>query len=77
MRVWKELGGFEIEGWEDEGTEVVLSVSAPTVSSLDDRPISKSLDLTSQTSLAKTETNSMTDATKGTNQPKSKLNYYS
>lgn len=75
--MWKELGGFEIEGWEDEGTEVVLSVSAPTVSSLDDRPISKSLDLTSQTSLAKTETNSMTDATKGTNQPKSKLNYYS
>ena len=77
MRVWKELGGFEIEGWEDEGTEVVLFVSAPTVSSLDDRPISKSLDLTSQTSLAKTETNSMTDATKGTNQPKSNLNYYS
>ena len=39
--------GREDEGTE-EGTKVVVFVSAPAVPALDDRPVSKSLDLTSE-----------------------------
>ena len=37
-----------MEGREDEGTEVVVSVSTLAVPVVDDRPVSKSLDLTSK-----------------------------
>ena len=48
LRAWNDRGGAETEGREDKGTEAAVSVSAPAVPALEDRPVSKSLNLTSK-----------------------------